>query len=167
MNQPEAKVISLVYELRQSNPDGELIEMVNIENPAVFLFGLGQLVPKFEESVIKLEKNDKFEFTVSADEAYGLVNPSAIVALPKSTFVIDGKLAEDMLNHGNVINMQDQDGNPLRGKIIEINEETVKMDFNHPLAGIDLHFKGEVIETRPASSEEIDHGHVHHGDHAH
>jgi FKBP-type peptidyl-prolyl cis-trans isomerase SlyD len=57
--------------------------------------------------------------------------------------------------------MQDQNGNPMDGKVVEITDETVKMDFNHPLAGEALHFKGTVVEVRAASAEELDHGHVH------
>jgi FKBP-type peptidyl-prolyl cis-trans isomerase SlyD len=57
--------------------------------------------------------------------------------------------------------MSDNDGNQLRGKIVEVDAENVKMDFNHPLAGTDLHFVGEVLEVREASEEEIAHGHAH------
>jgi FKBP-type peptidyl-prolyl cis-trans isomerase SlyD len=57
--------------------------------------------------------------------------------------------------------MQDQDGNPMDGRVLEIGTETVKMDFNHPLAGEELHFKGEILEVREATAEELDHGHVH------
>lgn len=167
MNQDKARVISLTYELRHGHAEGELIESVNAEKPADFLFGAGQLNPKFEENVSKLSKNEHFEFVIAADEAYGPVNNAAIVDLPKNIFVIEGTLAEDLLVIGNMINMQDQNGNPLRGKVLEISEETVKMDFNHPLAGMDLHFKGEVLNSREATSEEIDHGHVHTGEGGH
>ena len=62
--------------------------------------------------------------------------------------------------------MSDNDGNQLRGKIVEVDEENVKMDFNHPLAGTDLHFSGEVLEVREATEDEIAHGHAH-GPHGH
>jgi FKBP-type peptidyl-prolyl cis-trans isomerase SlyD len=62
--------------------------------------------------------------------------------------------------------MQDQHGNPLEGLVLEIGEDTVKMDFNHPLAGKHLHFSGEVLDVREASAEETEHGHVH-GPHGH
>jgi FKBP-type peptidyl-prolyl cis-trans isomerase SlyD len=57
--------------------------------------------------------------------------------------------------------MQDQEGNPLDGKVVEIGDENVKMDFNHPLAGEALSFSGVVIDVREATEEELDHGHVH------
>ena len=57
--------------------------------------------------------------------------------------------------------MQDQDGNPMDGKLVEIGDDTVKLDFNHPLAGEALHFTGKVESVREATSDELDHGHVH------
>ena len=60
-----------------------------------------------------------------------------------------------------MITMQDQNGNPLDGRVLEIHPEKVIMDFNHPLAGKNLHFSGVVIEVREATDEELSHGHVH------
>jgi len=57
--------------------------------------------------------------------------------------------------------MMDQEGNKLPGRIMEINEEDVLMDFNHPLAGKELHFTGEITDVRMATSEELEHGHIH------
>ncbi len=57
--------------------------------------------------------------------------------------------------------MQNDQGHPLNGKIVEVKENEVVMDFNHPLAGQDLHFSGEILEIREASKEELEHGHVH------
>ncbi len=163
----DAKVITLTYELRHGSPTGEVIEVVEKDKPAEFLFGVGKLVKRFEDNVIGLNIDEKFEFVVPANEAYGPVDEQAIVSLPKDAFIIDGKLATDILHLGNVVNMQDQNGNPLQGKIIDIEADIVKMDFNHPLAGMDLHFKGQVINTREAAAEEISHGHVHTGHHGH
>jgi len=163
----QAKVISLTYELRAGNANGEVIETAEKNSPAQFLFGTGNLIPDFEENVGKLNQGDSFEFTIKSDNAYGPVNDQAVVDLPKSIFIVDGQLATDMLVVGNVVPMRDQEGNPLNGKVIEIGEETVKMDFNHPLAGVDLHFKGEVMDARDATQEEVSHGHVHTGKDGH
>jgi FKBP-type peptidyl-prolyl cis-trans isomerase SlyD len=57
--------------------------------------------------------------------------------------------------------LQDSEGNPLDGRVIEIGEDFVKVDLNHPLAGEDLHFKGEILSVREATEEELEHGHVH------
>lgn len=163
----QAKVISLTYELRSGSAQGDIIETAEKANPAQFLFGTGHLIPEFENQVAPLNQGDNFEFTIPSDNAYGPASPEAVVDLPKSVFIIDGELATDMLEIGNMVPMRDQEGNPMNGKVVEVGEETVKMDFNHPLAGIDLHFKGEVLEARDATPEEISHGHVHtgNGDH--
>jgi FKBP-type peptidyl-prolyl cis-trans isomerase SlyD len=81
--------------------------------------------------------------------------------LEKEIFMVDGKFDSELVAIGKVLTMQDQDGNPLEGLIVEIGDEKVKMDFNHPLAGKNLHFSGTVLEVRSASHEELNHGHVH------
>ncbi|MFO7873350.1 MAG: FKBP-type peptidyl-prolyl cis-trans isomerase [Bacteroidales bacterium] len=160
MTQSEAKVIALTYELREGGPEGELLESVKKDQPIEFLFGVGRLNERFEQNVKNLDEGESFEFVIKSDEAYGQVNENAVVDLPKSIFVIDGKLAEDLLVKGNIINMEDQEGNPHRGKVMEIGDESVKMDFNHPLAGMDLHFRGEVLKKREPTQEELDQGYV-------
>jgi FKBP-type peptidyl-prolyl cis-trans isomerase SlyD len=87
--------------------------------------------------------------------------------LPIDIFKVDGVVDMAMLKTGNIIPMSDRDGNRLDGKVIAITGESVKMDFNHPLAGHQLHFSGEVIDVRDASEEEIAHGHAHTGHHGH
>ena len=165
MNTP--KIISLTYELRSGGAEGEVIEIADKNNPAEFLFGTGNLIKEFEDQVQDLNKGESFEFLINSDNAYGPTNPTAVVNLPRSVFVIDGQEASDLLVVGKIIPMRNDQGDPLQGKVLEINEENVKMDFNHPLAGHDLHFKGEVINARDASPEEIDHGHVHTGKDGH
>jgi len=161
------KVIALTYELRSAGTDGEVIEIVEKDQPAEFLVGIGNLIQEFEEQVIDLKPGETFDFVVESDKAYGSLDQQAIVDLPRNIFVVDGKESAEMLVVGNIIPMRDQNGHPLQGKVVEIGETTVKMDFNHPLAGLDLHFKGEIINTRDASQEEIDHKHVHTGKDGH
>ncbi|MFO8068045.1 MAG: FKBP-type peptidyl-prolyl cis-trans isomerase, partial [Bacteroidales bacterium] len=135
MNNP--KVFTLTYELRSGDAKGQVIEAAGKEQPAEFLFGMGNLVKEFEDNIQNLDKGEKFDFVIKADNAYGQPDEKAIVELPKSIFVVDGKLAEDLLEVGKVVPMKDQQGNPLYGTILEIGEDKVKMDFNHPLAGHD------------------------------
>jgi FKBP-type peptidyl-prolyl cis-trans isomerase SlyD len=163
----QAKVMALTYELRAGDAQGELIETSDRENPAEFLFGTGNLIEGFELHVKDLDPGDTFEFSIKAENAYGPKNPDAIVGLPKDAFMVDGQLAEDLLVVGKVVPMRDQEGNPLNGRIIDISEDTVTMDFNHPLSDMDLHFKGEVISKRDATEEEQAHGHVHTGKDGH
>lgn len=162
-----AKVISLTYELRSGDGQGNVVEIAGKDNPAEFLFGAGNLIPEFEDHLRDLNPGETFEFIISSENAYGEINPGAIVDLPRNIFIIDGQEASDLLVVGNMVPMRNDQGDPLQGKILAIEEELVKMDFNHPLAGQDLHFKGEILNTRQATPEEVAHGHVHSGDNCH
>jgi FKBP-type peptidyl-prolyl cis-trans isomerase SlyD len=155
------KVISLSYELRV---DGETVESVGADSPLMFLFGAGNLLPKFEQNLDGLKINDNFNFEINADEAYGPVNEDAIVDVPMKAFEMDGEIDRELLREGNQIPMLDQSGNRLNGKIVSFDDRFVTMDFNHPLAGTDLHFNGTIVEIREATPDELEHGHVHPAD---
>ncbi|MEZ4774957.1 MAG: FKBP-type peptidyl-prolyl cis-trans isomerase [Bacteroidia bacterium] len=155
------KVVSITYQLRLDAADGEFVEEVNLEEPLVFLFGAGNMLPAFEDNLHGLGTGDAFNFSLKSVDAYGEMNEEAIIQLPKAAFMVDGVLAEDMLVLGNIVPMRDQDGNTLRGRITNLADDSVEMDFNHPLAGRDLFFKGEIVQIRQATKDEIDHGHVH------
>ncbi len=154
-------VVSVHYKLYASNQNESLIEKTSKDNPMVFLFGKGQLIQEFEDNLKGLKTGDDFDFKIITKNAYGEVNPNALVTLPRNAFQIDGKEPEGILEKGKILDMQDQEGNPMRGTIKKVEAENVKMDFNHPLAGVDLHFKGTVKDVRAATKEELDHGHVH------
>jgi FKBP-type peptidyl-prolyl cis-trans isomerase SlyD len=124
------------------------------------------MLPKFEQNLANLKLNDNFEFTLEAEDAYGPLISEAIIELPIDVFMVEGKIDPEMLRIGNVIPMQDNQGNPLEGLVIGVDEASVKMDFNHPMAGKTLHFAGTIIDLRDATEEELSHGHVH-GAHGH
>ena len=157
----ENKVVSVIYELRKDNKDGEVVEALNENQPLVFLYGSGSLLPKFEENLSGLKSGDNFEFSLPSDEAYGEAQDNAIVDVPRNIFTVDGTEDPNLLKLGNTIPMLDRDGNRLNGIVREIDLETVKMDFNHPMAGYDLFFSGTVTEVREANEDELTHGHVH------
>jgi len=155
------KVVSVIYELKLAQVDGELIEKVDPNRPLMFLFGRGNLLPKFESNLSGMKMGDQFDFILSSEDAYGDFSKDAIVEIPKSIFSVDGEIDESLLTLGNVIPMMDNSGNKFNGKVMELNSDSVKMDFNHPLAGKSLHFKGEVVGIREATDEELEHGHLH------
>lgn len=160
MNIGNQKVVSITYKLQEGDKNGEIVQEVDQNEPFVFLFGAQQVLPDFEENLENKTVGDSFEFDIASDSAYGPVDQNAIVNLPRSLFEADGKLGE-IVKVGNYLPMNDQEGNPLQGLVVEIADEHVRMDFNHPMAGKDLYFTGKVIEVREATAEEIDHGHVH------
>jgi FKBP-type peptidyl-prolyl cis-trans isomerase SlyD len=155
------KVVSLVYQLRVDNKDGDIVETVEKEKPFVFLSGAGLMLPKFEENLNGLKAGDNFEFTLKCEDAYGLASEEAVMDLPKNLFEVEGNIEDGLLTEGNVIPMQNNEGQKFNGVIVEVKDEAVTMDFNHPLAGDDLFFTGSIIEVREATKEEIEHGHVH------
>jgi len=165
MNIEKEKVVAISYELRVNSQNGEIIEQVEEGNPLQFVFGVGYMLPMFEKNIEGMQPGDKFDFSLHPEEAYGLVDENAIVDLSKEIFMVDGQIREDLLVVGNTIPMRDNQGNRMDGIVLEITDEEVKLDFNHPLAGDSLFFKGEVVEVREASEQELEHGHVHHEHH--
>ena len=75
--------------------------------------------------------------------------------LPKNIFEVDGKFDSEMIQEGNTVPMMDSNGNRMNGSVLEVRDDVVVMDFNHPLAGETLHFKGEVIDVHEPTAEEI------------
>ncbi|MBN1116811.1 MAG: FKBP-type peptidyl-prolyl cis-trans isomerase [Bacteroidales bacterium] len=154
-------VVSLIYDLRVDSLEGEIIESLTEEKPLTFLFGAGNLLPKFEENIDGLGIGDAFEFNLNSSEAYGDVNHDAIVDVPLAAFQVNGSVDDNLLKIGNTIPMRDNQGNKLNGVVKDITDSTVVMDFNHPLAGNHLFFTGKVTDVRQATEEELSHGHLH------
>src|SRR5690606_2239993 len=150
-------VASLTYSLRV---DGEFVEETTKENPLVFLAGVGAMIPGFEKQLMGKQKGDNYNFEVSPEEGYGEVDKEAIIDVSKEIFKVDGVLQEELLQVGREIPLQDQNGRPLRGIVLDVAQDTVKLDFNHRLAGKTLNFSGEIVDVREASEDEISHGHV-------
>jgi len=158
MNIKKNTVVSLLYELRTDSKDGEIIQKIDANNPFVFIFGTNSLIPGFERNIANLKPGDSFAFLLPCEEAYGPANEDALVDIPKTSFFVDGEIDNDMFFEGNAVPMQDSHGNQLYGVITEVKDDSVVMDFNHPLAGDDLFFSGEIINVREASPEELVNG---------
>ncbi len=155
------KVVSLSYELRETADDGEFIEKTETDSPFVFLFGAQGVIPGFEVNLAGLKQGDEFSFLIDSKDAYGPYTPEAIVPLEKTVFEEEGKFNDDLIKVGVSLTMRDNNGQSHMGVVTEIGAKTVTMDFNHPMAGKNLHFKGAVLGVREATAEELDHGHVH------
>ncbi len=149
------KMVTLTYNLHLGGAEGEMIEQASAQAPLKFLFGAGLMLPMFESKLVGKKQGDKFEIDLTSQEAYGERDAEAVVALPKDIFVVEGQFDSEMISVGNHVPMMTQDGQRMTGIVLEVTEETVKMDFNHPLAGEKLHFTGDVLEVRDATEEEI------------
>lgn len=151
------KFVSVSYELR-TEKDGEVLEMAGTDKPLEFICGQGQTLDYFEMNLLEKNEGDKFDFEIPAANAYGEVKEDMIVDLPKDIFK-DVEAAE--MKVGNTLPMMDSLGRRLEGKIEEIAEEEVRMNFNHPLAGKTLFFKGEIVGVRDATDKELEALHSH------
>lgn len=149
------KMISLIYELREGNQEGRIIEALNETRPLNFVYGTGRLLPLFESNIASLKTGESFSFALNSEDAYGDRREEMIVDVPISVFQNDGKLNEEICKVGNEVPMMDQEGNHLNGVINEITGDYVKMDFNHPMAGLNLFFTGKIVEVRDASDQEL------------
>ncbi len=149
------KHVSLLYELRENNKDGKIIEELNPERPLSFVYGAGRLIQGFESGIASLAAGDEFSFTVPAGEGYGERREEMIIDVPVEVFHKEGKLDESVCFVGNTVPMADSQGRRIDGVVSEIGPETVRMDFNHPMAGCDLCFTGRIIEVRNATEDEI------------
>jgi len=157
------KQVNLNYTLHENNIDGKIIESTYDSKPLAFVYGQGKMLPKFEENLTGLKEGDSFSFTLKPEDAYGKIQEAAVIDIPLNTFEANGSIDYEMVKVGNVIPMQDSRGQRMDGLILEVNNDTVKMDFNHPLAGKTLHFSGEILAITEAVPE-MAHDHEHGGD---
>lgn len=156
------KVVAIDFELKLNDENGPVVEKTEESKPLTFLFGHGNLLEKFEDKLSGKTSGDTFAFGLNSGDAYGDRREDMVVDLPKDIFKNEeGEIMEDLLVKDNFIPMRDEGGNVLQGKVIDVKDDAVNMDFNHPLAGKDIYFAGTVKDIRDASKEEIDHGHVH------
>lgn len=151
------KYVTVAYELYTDNDKGihELVEKAPIEHPFQFISGLGIALDSFESKILTLTEGEAFDFVLKVDEAYGPYEQDHVIELPKETFAINGRFDKDMVYPGAVLPLVNADGMRFQGLVLELKDNTVIIDLNHPLAGKDLHFKGQVVTMRDATNEEI------------
>ena len=149
------KMVTLTYDLRVDDEQGEMVEQATEAQPLEFLYGAGVMLPKFETHLAGLRQGEPFTIKLNKTDAYGEINHEAIVELPKHVFLVDGNFDAELIKVGNTVPMMSSNGQRLNGLVLEVNDEIVKMDFNHPLAGEDLYFAGKVLNVREASEEEV------------
>lgn len=155
-------VVEFCYELEV---DGHIVDHTTKERPLDYIHGTGSLLPKLEAHIEGMEPGDRFDITLSPADGYGEVDPSRIIDLPKAAFEVNGEIREDLLVPGNTIPMMNSMGGVIPGVVLEVSEDSVKMDLNHQMAGKTLHFTGEVISVREATEKELTEGL--HGEYVH
>ena len=155
-NKPN-KFISVVYKLYLDGEQGkELVEEATTTQPFQFISGFGIALDAFEEQVAALPADGTFEFSIPKEQAYGDYVKERVLELERDMFVINGQFDNSHVYPDAIIPLQNEDGNRFYGRVVEVGEEKVKVDLNHPLAGETLYFEGRVLENRDATTEEID-----------
>lgn len=155
------KYVEMVYDLYVVEPDGEkLVHQVDAEAPEKIIFGVtrGVIVP-LEKAIEGLTTGDAFDVKVSAAEGFGAHDPEQVAHLEKELFEVDGKFDSELVKVGATVPMMTADGYRIDGKVIEITDKEVVMDFNHPLAGKDTRFVGKIGVVREATPEELQPAH--------
>ena len=152
------KWVELQYELYAFG-DGEPEElMMSTEEdaPECFVYGIDEaVVPTFMERIAGLKAGDKFDFTLSAEEAFGPRTQEHVMKLDREVFAGEDGEIDKRVYPGTQIPMRTSDGAVVYGIVLMIENDGVTLDFNHPLAGENLHYKGEIKVVRDATEEEL------------
>ena len=153
MNIEKNKVVAIDYTLTDN--DGVVIDTSQGREPLVYMHGRGALISGLEKELEGKTKGDKLDVAIAPEEGYGVRNEQLLQDVPKEHLA---HLPE--IKVGMQLQAQTEQG-PVVMTIIRIDDDKVVVDGNHPLAGVVLNFKVEVIEVREATEEEIAHGHAH------
>jgi len=146
MKAEKGKQVDVHYVLHIDGPEGEVVEKTTDGDPLRFVLGEDPMLPKFEGAVDGLEAGSRFTLSITCADAYGEEEADLFMEFPKSEFFgDDGTLDEELFAEGEVIPMQTQDGQVVHGVVAEVKLNTIVIDFNHPLAGENLYFDGEVV----------------------
>ena len=152
MKAEKNRVVVITYELEV---EGKVVDQATAERPLDYIQGTRTLIPKLEEALEGKEPGEEFVCTVAPEDAYGDYDLKKVFDIPKDTFVINGQLREDLLQVGAYIPLLNSAGEVCRAMVMEVKEEAVTMDFNAPMAGKTLNFKGKVLEVREATPKEL------------
>jgi len=152
-------VVSMEYSL---HVDGELLDTSDGQGPLQFLVGYGNVIAGLESEMMGMKIGDSKDVVVQPEDGYGEFDDDAFMNVPKKDFPQDMPLEVDA-----ELTVRDEEGHARYARVDGIEGDTVRLDFNHPLAGAELHFSVKVVALREPSEEELEHGHVHEDGHSH
>lgn len=139
----EGTLITLHFALRLNN--GELIDSTFDKEPAQFTFGDGNLLEGFEQALLGLTKGEKKTFLIEPEVGFGQTNPNNIQHFPRDQF--DESIE---LEAGLMLSFADAQNAELPGVVTDFDDDSVTVDFNHPLAGKSIEFEVEILNVSPA-----------------
>jgi FKBP-type peptidyl-prolyl cis-trans isomerase SlyD len=148
------KVVTVTYTL--TDEAEEVVDVAETEEPMTYLHGAGQLIPGVELALEGLAVGEEVEVDIDVDNAFGQYDEELRMEIPREEL---GEIADE-LEIGLELDLE-FDEMELIVTVEEFNDEIVVVDANHELAGLNLHFRGKVLDLREATAEEIEHGHAH------
>ena len=147
-------VVDIEYTL--TDPNGELLDTSKERGPLTYIQGKANIIPGLESEMVGKKLGDSFKVTVTPENAYGNRDEALIQSVPKAQFGEDA----EKVNVGDQVQVQAQDGSPMYVMAVEVNDNEIVLDANHPLAGMTLNFDVEVVGIREATKEELELGYV-------
>ena len=153
------QVVTCIYDmyLSENGEQEELIEQATAQSPLIYCHGEGMMLPKFEEALAGLEVGSKFDFRIMHQDAYGDYDEAGRIELDKHIFYNgDNEFDSERVYPGAIVPMTTSDGQIVNAQIEEVKDKTVIIDLNHPYAGADMHFVGEIVDIRPADPKELE-----------
>jgi FKBP-type peptidyl-prolyl cis-trans isomerase SlyD len=154
---PETVIDDVVVALEFTlTVDGEIVDSSDGDEPIRFIQGQGQVIPGLEKALYGMARGESKELVIPPKDGYGEEDPSAYADIPRGEFP-----SEIPLEPGVELELKNKTGDILEASIDTVGEDSVRLNFNHPLAGKILNFSVKVVELRYATQEELDHGHVH------
>lgn len=155
----DGHVVSMDYTL---HVDGKVVDSSEGGEPLQFIQGMGHIIPGLENELYDMKVGDIKLVVVAAKDGYGEVDVEAFMNVPRESFPTDVPLEK-----GTELELRDQSGHPMFARIDTVSENNIRLNMNHPLAGKELHFDVKIAALRPATEEEVSHGHVHTQNHNH
>lgn len=152
-------VVSMAYKL---TVEGEVIDEAGDHQTIDFMQGHRNIIPGLEKELAGMKKGESKSVVVGFEDGYGPVDESAIEDIALSEFPDDVEPKK-----GLELQMKDSKGQENYARVLSVGKESAKLDFNHPLAGKELNFDVKIVQLRPATDEELSHGHVHSPGHHH
>ena len=140
--------------------DGQLVDASSETEPLQFIQGMGHIIPGLEHELYDMQIGERKAVRVAPSDGYGEVDAAAFMDVPREAFPTGVPLVP-----GTELQLQDRTGHPAYARIQAVPDEVIRLNMNHPLAGKTLDFDVTIAAVRPATEEEVAHGHIHTGDH--
>ena len=136
----EGTTVIIDYTLSLKN--GDVIETTHDEEPVTYVQGTGEIIDGLEQAVAGFEKGTKKDIILPVDQAFGAHDPEALIEIPQTDLPPESLVPETL------INANGPKGQTINGKVLEVKENTVLVDFNHPLAGQELYCAVHIIDVQ-------------------